>query len=90
MSIVQRVEQRRDSFEALAYDGSEDAAGWVTDRWPDLAVFADGELTLYGSWVIEPGNWIVDQHGSPNVMPDELFRQMFAAASPEPADFPEG
>lgn len=72
ISVVQRNEQ---TFDAIQWDGSQDAADWLTEHFGEQATFEgegdDQSLTFYGSWPIDLGWWVLDRWGSPNPMPPE-------------------
>jgi hypothetical protein len=72
ISVVQRNEMTMD---IIQWDGSQEAADWITDRFGDQASFEgeapDLSLKFNGTWPIDVGYWVLDQWGSPAPMPAE-------------------
>lgn len=78
------VVARPPQYEMVEWDGSDEAAAWITANFPDIAkVTGEGDqavLTLYGSWQIDRGWFIQNRENTLQPLPPDQLSEWQAAA----------
>lgn len=93
-----RVVQRPPEYELMLWDGSDEAADWVTGQFGDAATISgesgDRTLHMWGTWEIPRGSYVANQWGSFNFVPVDqvatyqLAEPLIEVAQPEPEPEP--
>ncbi len=96
MALVKmQVTDRPQEFTLVAWDGSDEAADWISERFGPVAQIG-GEpgartLTMWGTWVIEPGTgYVADRWGGFQFLGKDQAGQYQQAAPPLPDAFAGG
>lgn len=86
MVSVLRILQRPAAFEAVRWDGSEETAQWIADRFGTEVVETDGDgddlqLRVHGA-TVPRGFYVIEQWGSFNMFSAEQLADWQLAAPP--------
>lgn len=82
---VRLVNERRPTYEAIVWDGTAEAAQWVTDHFGDQASFeGDGDdltLKMWTTWEIPRDDYLIDRGGSFHYVPAGQIDEQFEPAA---------
>lgn len=84
MDVI-RVAERRQTFDMIQWDGSQDAAEWVTEHFGESAtITGDGDdltLKMWTTWEIPRGDYLMDRWGGFHYVPAAQLDEQFEPAA---------